>query len=510
MNDLLEHAKSLHLAGRLDEALLMYRRVLDADPTSSAAHNMLGNALFDQGQWQAAAESYRRALTLDERYASAHYNLGNALCASRLWAEAVPCYQRALELDPGRAAAHFNCGNAFNELGRQEEAVACYRRALEVDSDHPDPDTAYNLGQTLHNLGRLDEAIIAYRLAIQVDPLFFRAHSNLALTLFDAGKAAEAIESHQRAMELDPQVVSEYFHLSLAHLGLGDFPAAEQVLRRALELNPGYGSAYELLGRILEMTGRCRELPALAERWMQAVPEDPRAVHMQAAWTGQATPARASEEYVRDVFDRFAPHFDDTLGKLDYQGPQLVSTLIAAYGDPGGHKREILDAGCGTGLCGSLLRPLARRLVGVDLSGRMLDEARRRAVYDELVEGELTAYLRRCTEDFDAVVSADTLIYFGDLDPVFAAAAQALRAGGLLAFTLECLSGDDSGTEFRLNPHGRFCHTEAYVRRALEASGFSVCSFESAVVRKEGGQPVTGYVVLAAKAAALPPTASPG
>ncbi|MCX4239251.1 class I SAM-dependent DNA methyltransferase [Paraliomyxa miuraensis] len=54
---------------------------------------------------------------------------------------------------------------------------------------------------------------------------------------------------------------------------------------------------------------------------------------------------------------------------------------------------DVLDAGCGTGLCAPLLRPLARTLVGVDLSGKMLDQARRRGGYDELIEAELTEML---------------------------------------------------------------------------------------------------------------------
>ena len=47
---------------------------------------------------------------------------------------------------------------------------------------------------------------------------------------------------------------------------------------------------------------------------------------------------------------------------------------------------KILDAGCGTGLCGPLLKPWARRLVGVDLSGGMLEKARALQLYDEHIE----------------------------------------------------------------------------------------------------------------------------
>ena len=76
---------------------------------------------------------------------------------------------------------------------------------------------------------------------------------------------------------------------------------------------------------------------------------------------------------------------------------------------------DVLDAGCGTGLCGPLVAPYARRLVGVDLSEGMLVHAKEKNVYHALMKAELTDYLHDNSEAFDLIVSADTLVYFGDL-----------------------------------------------------------------------------------------------
>ena len=105
----------------------------------------------------------------------------------------------------------------------------------------------------------------------------------------------------------------------------------------------------------------------------------------------------------------------------------------------------MLDAGCGTGLCGPLLAPYARRLVGVDLSEGMLALAKEKNVYDALMKSELTDYLRDHAAAFDVIVSADTLVYFGDLEDVLAAAAGALRPNGLFIFTLEHAVGARGG-----------------------------------------------------------------
>ena len=69
----------------------------------------------------------------------------------------------------------------------------------------------------------------------------------------------------------------------------------------------------------------------------------------------------------------------------------------------------------------------------------MIEQARRRGGYDELVVAELCAFMRERPEAFDAIVSADTLVYFGALEEVCQAAHHALRPGGLFVFTVEAL-----------------------------------------------------------------------
>jgi predicted TPR repeat methyltransferase len=154
----------------------------------------------------------------------------------------------------------------------------------------------------------------------------------------------------------------------------------------------------------------------------------------------------------------------------------------------------ILDAGCGTGLCGPKLRPYACRLSGVDLSPGMLEKARARDCYDELVCAELTAFLHNPPGTYDVIACVDTLCYFGDLGAVLQHAAGALRRDGRLIFTVES-SDDDDAADFQLEYSGRYSHREDYLHRALEAAGFAVDSMQPAHLRLEGGHPVQGRVV---------------
>jgi predicted TPR repeat methyltransferase len=183
------------------------------------------------------------------------------------------------------------------------------------------------------------------------------------------------------------------------------------------------------------------------------------------------------------------------LKNLDYRAPVVLTDALGSVLPAADGSLDVLDAGCGTGLCAPLLRPRARTLVGVDLSGGMIEKARARGGYDELVVAELTAYLQTHPAAYDVVISADTLIYFGDLAPVLKAAHGALRPGGWLAFTLEVLEGE--GDRYELSSSGRYQHTRDHTQAIVEAAGFDRITIGMDMLRKEHGKIVSGWVVLA-------------
>jgi predicted TPR repeat methyltransferase len=243
------------------------------------------------------------------------------------------------------------------------------------------------------------------------------------------------------------------------------------------------------------MAGAHEEASDVFSRWLAVEPHNPIPAHMLAACSGENVPARASDDYVRTTFNGFAASFDDVLlHRLDYHAPQrLIEVLAPVLGAPG-CVHDILDAGCGTGLCGQLLKPYARSLTGVDLSGGMLANARRREAYDRLHEDEITRFLAAHVGAFDVIASADTLCYFGDLELLAQTARQALRAGGWLGFTVE--RSDDVET-YRIQPHGRYSHARAYVEGVLADAGFEAIHVIPAVLRRELGADVEGWVARA-------------
>jgi predicted TPR repeat methyltransferase len=205
---------------------------------------------------------------------------------------------------------------------------------------------------------------------------------------------------------------------------------------------------------------------------------------------------------VEKTFDGFATSFDEKLAKLDYRAPELITAAVHAACGPDARGLRILDAGCGTGLCGRDVRALAATLVGVDLSVAMLARATATGFYDALEKAELTDYLVTHPAAFDVVLSADTLCYFGALEAFAEAASAALSPGGVLVFSVEAME-EGGETDYQLQANGRYRHKGGYVERVLAAAGLEVEGRISGVLRTEVRQPVPGWIVTARRPSAV-------
>jgi predicted TPR repeat methyltransferase len=180
------------------------------------------------------------------------------------------------------------------------------------------------------------------------------------------------------------------------------------------------------------------------------------------------------------------------LDKLGYSAPKQIARFLREHGAK--DAKDILDLGCGTGLMGAELAAPGRRIDGVDLSERMLSQARAKGVYDELHAAELLGFLRDSPRQWDLIVAADVFIYVADLGPIFTAAFDRLRAGGHFAFSIEC--SDTSETQL-LAQTGRYRHAPEPLAAALDAAGFRDVRRESVTLRLESGAPVAGELLLA-------------
>ena len=97
------------------------------------------------------------------------------------------------------------------------------------------------------------------------------------------------------------------------------------------------------------------------------------------------------------------------------------------------------------------------------------------------------------------IVSADTLIYFGDLESVIKAAAAALRSSGHLVFTVEESTAQGAKSGFLLAPCGRYTHSKDYIQQVLQKAGLVICSISCVTLRLEYQKPIAGLLIVARK-----------
>ena len=417
-----------------------------------------------------------------------------------LFEEAAELCRKILEVAPGHSAAMHYAGVIAHETGRTDEALPLIERSIALDPEQPDWHS--NLGIVRQARGDLEGAIDAYRRAIALKADHANAHGNLGVLLKVQGNLVEAEATYRRTIELDPKHADAYHNLAVLLSATGRATEAVTCYCRALTLKPHYPEARRAMALAYCMLGQRDRAVQVCEEWIKDEPSSVVARHTLAACSGRDVPARASNDYVQRVFDSFASSFEAKLARLQYRAPSLVADALAQTGMAADKTRDVLDVGCGTGLCGPLLAPYARNLVGVDLSGGMLHHAADKRIYDDLIQAELTAYLQQLSpESVDVVVSADTLVYFGGLEDVITAAATALRRGGVLIFTVEEAIEPEEADTYSMQPHGRFTHGARYVERLLASAGLQP-ALERAELRLESGVPVQGLVARGAKPAA--------
>lgn len=418
-------------------------------------------SLHASGALADAEAAYRLILATDPQQTEAQHYLGVLLHQRGNTQDGCALILQALEAGAGSASRYNDLGNILVESGDLANAAAAFRCSLELDGN--DANVWNNLGSVLHRQQDFDGAESAYNHALRHDADFVPALVNLAALLEETGREEE----------------SSLFSC------------------RAFILPPLTGKSPKMLGIAYYRLGRIADAAECYRAWLHAEPDNAVAGYYLAACTGKGVPARAPDGFVTSTFDAMAENFDEKLvGKLSYRGPEIIAGLLDGYVTTGG-ALDVLDGGCGTGLCAPVLAHYAGRLVGVDLSPRMLTKARACKLYDELVEAELTAYLLGKKNAYDLIVMADTVIYFGDLAALFAAVRQALRPDGSLVFTVEAATETAHQVDYHLNPSGSYGHSHRYLAEQLAAAGLTLLRSHSVILRNEFCQPAHGIGLLA-------------
>jgi len=414
----------------------------------------------------------------------------NAAEADRL-EEAERRFEASLALLPTRASTLVNLGAVRLRLDKPAAALRVLDQALALDAAQPD--AWCQRGVALVSLNKAGDAVASFERALALDAGFRPALFHLGCTLNALREHPRALTAFERLLAVDAQDAQAWFAHGQTLQALDRHIDASVSYERALALNPALPQTWLNQGGIHKGAGRVDDARA-AYRQALAHGAEPALVQFYlAALDGDGVPAQAPRSYVQGLFDDYADDFDTHLvNVLRYRGHErLVEVLQRAA--PGRRFRRALDLGCGTGLCGLLLQPLAASVDGVDLSRRMLEQAERRGVYQRLVLADVTEHLTGTEERYDLIAAADVFTYLGNLDAVIGAAHRVLEPGGVLCFSVECAADD---VDFVLRDSLRYAHSLRHVQAVAQRHALTVAACERQPMREDQRQPIDALFVV--------------
>ena len=306
--------------GKLSECEKLCHRVIEAEPGSVDALNLLSLVRKRSGDPTEAERLMKRALQLDPRRADIRANLGNLCVSLRRLDEAEAAYLGALETEPGFRPARIGLARLLLDLGRADDARAEAETLLRQDST--DAEALNVVGSALRETGSEEEAESAFRRALDIAPGYAIARHNLGALLASVSRSEEALKELDRAASAGLTGPEIDHNRASALIALGRFDEAEESLRDALASNQQAVSVQTLLARILYMRGD----EHFADTLQLAVEDYPDDVALRVACSQVLRGAeqfQSARAIVRRGLD------------LDAQDPRLLAEMSATLQDRG-------------------------------------------------------------------------------------------------------------------------------------------------------------------------------
>nr|WP_319397094.1 tetratricopeptide repeat protein [uncultured Desulfobacter sp.] len=411
------------------------------------------------GRFSEAEKGYKKVLKKKPEWGQPMSALGILYLDQNRPDKAVPLFEKAVDLNPPDLSACYQLGRLKQMDNDHQGAIPLYRKMIDQQ-----PETGLvwnNLGVAYRETGRADEAMESFRAAVRFAPDMAQAWNNLGVALDEQGQVEQALNAYEKAIKIEPEYVSPHLNTGILLQKLDRFKDAEKHYQAVIDTQPENDIAQFML---------------------------------QSIRGGDSPPDAAPVEHVRSIFNQCAENFEDILvDELAYKTPELLFRLVRPHLT---ENMEILDLGCGTGLGAVLYQPFAEGLTGVDVSEKMLEKAAEKKIYSHLAVFDI---LQPWTfpVKFDLIYSSDVFVYFGSLDQIIRSAAAALVPGGKIAFSVEKL--EDDLKDYALYPSGRYAHSQKYIQTCLEQHGLKPLTLDSTEIRKQSGEPVKGFLVVAEK-----------
>jgi predicted TPR repeat methyltransferase len=434
----LETAIRHHLAQQYDEAEVLYRRIIERQPTQAAPKHWLGFMLQQRDRLEEAHALIEESLRLDSSNAGWHFNFGILLARMERAEQAAQSFLNAIALDPRSYFSWTNLGSLYEKAGDTDKAEKSYLLATQLDPDCPD---AYYLLSALYvEQARFPEAKRFHCLGFIAGPVADKSRIKLSMAYRELGRADEAMVLIDAWLMEEPDH-PEAQHLAIAYKGL---PPPQRCSDAYVE------STYDGFAASFEST-----LSKLKYAGPQALADE-----LQAAGFSNA------------AFDTLDLGCGTGLNGAHLKAVSSILTGVDL-------SRRMLDQ--------ASLKASYDRLVKAEICAFLAESTQQYDLItcmDALIYfGVLDQFVQLAARNLKPggwlILTTEKLIADSNTD--------------------EKNGSRNDHPDYRLNISGRYSHSEASLRNLLSVNGFALQTPRDLIIRMEAGMPIPGQIMRAQK-----------
>ena len=496
-DDVTANIQTLLQQGKPEQVVTQLKTICNPENANPAHWYFFGIALEETGNTESAAKALETSLTIMPTSIAALTGLGRTYNTLKKHQEATVVLKQLLTLKQDHKPALLQLVVSYLALEQFDEAEAICNDLISASMF--DVEALLHLGLIRKIQNQYDEAIALFDQALMFQPDAVPVLVNKGLTLQASGRVDEAITVFKEVAQNNPDAARLWHILAVAYLGKANLLEAINCLQRAFELDPSNIETGLILANGLRHAGRTSDCETICKKILEVDPKNAEALFFQDAYSKQKNNNsldRIPAEVTRQMYKGkdVGSKFDRCLSaELDYKGPGTLNNAVRKELSSTKNKIDILELGCGSGLCGSLFSDIADRLIATDISPDMLEAAKEKNTYTELYDADLIDALDNYQSEIDLIIAMDVLCFFGDLTDIFKRCNKALRSDGLFGFSVVKPKTD---AVWELQVYGHFVHSLNHLESVAKETGFTQVFSEELSLRREFNVDQYGYVCL--------------
>ena len=403
--------------------------------------------------------------------------------------KAISLYKKSLEIKPNYIDPLVNLGILYINLDF-EESFFNFNKALELNKKNKD--ILNYLGDLHFKYKKYEKAKQYFLQALNIDESNHIFMSNLGICLYHLDDTENAITHLQKSLDINPNCISALNNLAVIYMDLEKYQKGLSLIKKIISLDKDNFLANKNAGFMYTKLEDFEKAKIFLEYALKYNKDDDELNFIYDS-VNNKTPKNAPLNYVESLFDNYAKHFETSLTKeLDYKFPKKMCEFVIDRNDIPNTFDNAIDLGCGTGLSGEVFRDYVDFFTGVDLSKNMLDIAKKKKIYDELLTGDICNTLEKSTKKYNLFIIADVFIYIGELQDIFSKIKNRSEEGAAIIFSTEHLEEGD----YRLIKQ-RYRHSKNYIVKILKQNNFNLIEFKTEKLRKDKNSYITGGIYLA-------------